>query len=344
MAFINGTVASESLSSIGFSGGFEADWIFGAAGSDILHSFYNNDILDGGDGNDQLFAGSGNDSLEGGSGDDFLFEGSGNDWSNGGQGNDSINSDLGDDTLIGGSGIDTISFIFIDVTGAGGEINDYVPINIDLNKSVQDFGVLGLDRYYGFENVGGSATNDRILGSAGANSLMGETGNDIVDGRAGNDLVQGGFGSDLLIGGAGADIIHTAFGFTIDSVRDRIDYNALSESGVALSARDLIFGFDPGGKATDDKIDLSTIDANPFLAGNQSFKFVNAFSAHVGEVRVVAMGGDTIVLVDADKDLSAEMAITIENATGLKAFDFMLLNRRYDCSSMNSISTRVMRC
>ena len=76
----------------------------------------------------------------------------------------------------------------------------------------------------------------------------------------------------------------------------------------------------------DDRIDLSSIDAVPSLGGNQAFQFVGSgnFAMFGGSVKVITVGGNTVVLVNNDSDATAEMAILVEGVTGLTADDFIL--------------------
>jgi Ca2+-binding RTX toxin-like protein len=72
-----------------------------------------------------------------------------------------------------------------------------------------------------------------------------------------------------------------------------------------------------------DKLDLSRIDANTALAGDQAFTFIgsSAFSANAtGQVRYV--GGVLYGSVDADAD--AEFAIVLTGAPKVMAADFLL--------------------
>jgi len=78
-----------------------------------------------------------------------------------------------------------------------------------------------------------------------------------------------------------------------------------------------------------DRIDLSTIDANPFVAGNQAFSFVGVGGFFgVGTVRVVNVGANTLVQVNSDFDFAPEMEILVDdgaaNAFNWVASDFIL--------------------
>jgi peptidase M10/serralysin-like protein len=94
---------------------------------------------------------------------------------------------------------------------------------------------------------------------------------------------------------------------------------ALNESGTTASTRDQIFEFVVG----EDRIDLSKIDANLSLKGNQAFKVVKSFTKVFGEIKLVKSGADTIVQVDGDKDSSIDMTILVVGAHLTKA-DFIL--------------------
>ena len=76
--------------------------------------------------------------------------------------------------------------------------------------------------------------------------------------------------------------------------------------------------------------DLSTIDANPFLSGNQAFQFIgtNPFSAP-GQVNVFNDAGNTVIQLNTDFDLyDAESQIQANdgptNASYWAAIDFIL--------------------
>ena len=96
------------------------------------------------------------------------------------------------------------------------------------------------------ENISGSQGNDGLAGNAGANVLQGWNGNDVLVGAG---------GTDTLSGGAGAD---------------RFVYSATTDSVFGANA-DVITDF---SHAQVDRIDLSAIDANTGVAGNQAFTFI----------------------------------------------------------------------
>lgn len=101
---------------------------------------------------------------------------------------------------------------------------------------------------------------------------------DLIDGGNGNDTLRGGAGNDTLIGGLGADSLYGELG------NDLFDYNSVNDSLVGV-ARDVIRDFAGAGAALGDRIDLTTIDANSVVAGNQAFIFGGSFTA--GHLRYV---------------------------------------------------------
>ncbi len=110
---------------------------------------------------------------------------------------------------------------------------------------------------------------------------------------------------------------------------DRFVYNSVFESGVGVGNRDIIQGFDFGTATTGDKIDLSAIDANWAVFGNQPFQFIgtNPFTAP-GQVGVFNQAGNTIIQLNTDFDLFAESQIQVNDgvhtASLWSAIDFIL--------------------
>ncbi len=270
----------------------------------------------------QVWCGAGNDTFIGGSDRDMVHDGSGNDNIALGDGDDSLTVGSGNDVYVGGSGEDSVAFGATTDDGFG---STAVSVNLTFDLAVtgsQNLGVYGSDRFSGFESIFGSGGNERFFGNSAANRINGNAGNDLIDGRSGADTLSGGNGIDTMIGGAGADFFDlTDFGF-----RDTVRYLALKDSGTAMTTRDTIAFFKSGGTATDDKIDLSAIDARPTLAGNQAFLFrgTGSFTSGAGEVRIVAQPFGCVVQIDTDADSAPEMTIFMQNNTTLKAFDFVL--------------------
>ena len=82
------------------------------------------------------------------------------------------------------------------------------------------------------------------------------------------------------------------------------DYNAVSDSP-AGTGRDVIHYFNEFFDDDDDQIDLTIIDANTLVAGNQAFIFGGSFTA--GHLRYV--GG--VLQGNTDADTAAEFEIQL---------------------------------
>jgi Ca2+-binding RTX toxin-like protein len=270
-------------------------------------------------GNDVIRTGAGNDHLEGGDGTNSYYDGDGNDTVLGGSGMDIARVDAGNDIYYGEGGSDTLYFYQIHYGFNGSFKLATQGVRVDLSRtSEQDLGEFGIDRFFSFENVVGTFGNDTFLGTNGVNAITGLDGNDILYGRGGNDLLDGGEGVDTLIGGIGADDIVASNGAT-ENYRDLVRYESLKDSGTTAATRDNILSFKRG----QDKIDLSKLDANLGLKGNQAFKVVKGFTKAFGEIKLVKSGADTLVQIDGDKDNSVDMTILVKNVYLTKG-DFIL--------------------
>lgn len=214
------------------------------------------DIYTGTPGPNWLNGGAGNDTINGAGGDDRIEGGPGNDTLNGGSGNDTLEGGEETDWIFGGSGDDDILGFGGDDQIDGGAGNDTI------------WGGLGPD------TIAGGDGDDILYGSHGTYD---EAGNDTLWGGAGNDTLYGGAGMDTLIGGLGKDNLIGGFG------ADRFWFGSIAESGPTVATADVIWDFTIGW----DKIDLSAIDANVLVAGNNAFTFIGggAFTGQAGQLR-----------------------------------------------------------
>ncbi len=328
--------ASGNLNTAGDSYGYFNDTIYvvyeGIARSyNDIFSYGGNDIIDLRDassGNQHLvYSGRGNDMVLGGDGNDHVFDTDGNDVILLGGNSDLVTAGAGNDVYDGGAGFDRLFFEDI-YNNLGLAVTNTVGVECDLKIIVaQNFGPFGFDVIRSFENVEGGAGSDHLLGTEGPNEIHGRLGNDLLEGRNGRDTIYGGNGADRLVGGRGADIMDC--GIEIDDHRDYIRYTAINESGIgtSITAIDSIYVFDQGGGATDDRIDLSRIDARASTtAVNEAFVFrgSSAFNQPGGEIRLEVVGLDTLVHIDNDGDAATEMNILIIGVIGLTAVEFIL--------------------
>jgi Ca2+-binding RTX toxin-like protein len=112
----------------------------------------------------------------------------------------------------------------------------------------------------GTEALNGGNGDDLLFGNAGNDTIGGSDGLDMLIGGAGNDILDGGNGNDVLVGGLGQDTL------TGGNDPDRFVFTDILDSTNA--AADSILGF---STSNDDIIDLSRIDANEDIAGNQTW-------------------------------------------------------------------------
>ena len=156
------------------------------------------------------------------------------------------------------------------INGTGGAANNQINGNEARNV------VFGMD---GNDKVRGRLGDDQISGGNGADSLHGD---------GGNDRIIGGAGQDRLTGGSGADVF--VFELSSDSV-----------VGQADKLRDF--------KSGTDRIDLSAIDANTGLAGNQAFEWQ---TSGTGAASLWVKSG--YLYGDTDGNGIADLAIQIGSA------------------------------
>ncbi|MBN4000341.1 hypothetical protein [Nostoc sp. LPT] len=168
--------------------------------------------------------------------------------------------------------------------------------------------------------INGGAGNDNLLGGYNNDVLTGDdpydgvAGNDYLDGSEGNDALFGLGGNDTLIGGAGTDTLSGGTG------NDVFGFDSVSDSQPGL-LRDIIKDFVGNGNLPGDRIDLSGIDANTNIAGDQAFTYIGsgAFTA-AGQIRY---SGD-ILQGNTDSNLSANFEIQLEGSPLLVASDIIV--------------------
>ncbi len=292
----------------------------GNALGNVLYAGAGNNILDGGDGFDtasyayatkgvtvslasavaQITGGSGSDTLlniESLTGSDFNDRLTCNNQAN------TLNGGVGADTMIGGVGndiyyVDNAGDVVTETSTLANEIDKVnSSVNYSLTANVENLTLTGTAAINGT----GNTSNNVLTGNAGAN---------ILNGGAGNDSLIGGLGKDNLTGGLGAD---------------KFKFNAVAETGITATTRDIIVDFN---HSQGDKIDLSAIDANTALAGNNAFSaptlggtFSGVF-ANPGELYFDQLAH--ILYGNNDADSAADFSIQLTGVNSLVAADFVL--------------------
>jgi serralysin len=136
----------------------------------------------------------------------------------------------------------------------------------------------------------------RLFGGAAADTLTGGANADSIHGNSGADVLRGGGGADTFL------------------------YHKSSDS--TAGSMDHILDFAAGT----DKIDLSKIDANTLVEGNQAFSFIgsNAFSGSAGQLRTYENNGSWFVEGDTNGDGAADLVIQLSVTGGpLTQTDFL---------------------
>jgi Ca2+-binding RTX toxin-like protein len=275
------------------------------------------DILRGGGGDDHLSAGA-EISFDVGTEVDHLF---------GGAGNDFLFSGFGD-IVDGGQGFDTVGLSYVGASaGITGDTailhrgEPLVPGGGTFN-SIERFSDIALTNFDDRMVIGDqkdSATvrawngNDHLIGQEMSITMYGGNGNDFLVGSTSFDVLYGEKGDDTLIGFLGADLLYGGEG------SDRFIFNT-------LDLLDRVMDFERGT----DKIDVSDLDANTAVAGNQAFTFIGdaAFSGAAGELRAYAGANNSYFIAgDVNGDRTADIMVQVDitlSGTQLTASDMLL--------------------
>ncbi len=307
-----------------------------------------------GNGGDNIIAGAGaNDTLSGGAGNDSL---------DGSTGDDSLIGGIGDDTYIIDAALDGV----VEAVGEGTDTIRATVASVTMAANTEVLVFTGGGNFTGTGNadnntITGGAGADLLDGRAGSDSMTGGLGNDVyvVDvatdvvlelagegtdtirtdlasltlaaevenltytgagsftgtGNALANVIMGGAGADTLTGGGGVDTLTGGLG------GDSFVLVALADSPVAtpVTISDFL-------AAQGDRIDLTAIDANSTIAGDDAFTFIGAalFSNVAGQLRIQTVGADLQVLGDVDGDGAADFAITLTSLATLAAAEFGL--------------------
>ena len=272
-------------------------------------------IINGTNHSETLAGTNAGDTINGFDGDDFLFGKAGNDTLKGGDGGDILDGGAGSDTLDGGSagfGVDTADYRSF----ANG-----VSVNL-LTGKAQDG--TGTDTLISIENVTGTQSGDTIIGDQVGNFLKGEAGVDFISGNGGADTILAGDGNDTVLGGSGQDKIDGGRGrdiLTGGDDADRFLYFSTGDSPVGSGARDTIRDFEKGL----DKIDVSLIDADTAVSGNQAFSFIGGGGFNdEGQIRATALNGGTLIQFNVGGNTVADFEIFLEKPVQLAGSDFLL--------------------
>ncbi len=257
---------------------------------------------------DTLSGGNIADFLEGHGGNDLLLGNGGRDTLNGGAGNDTISGGAGNDRMAGSTGddlyrVDTTGDVILEAASQGTDRVEST-VSYTLASNVENLTLLGTSALSG----SGNTLANMLLGNAGNNALNGGAGNDTISGGAGNDRMAGSTDADWMTGGEGAD--HFIF-------------SASSDSTAKVAGRDSISDF---SLAQHDLLDLSAIDANVNLTGNQRFKYIGEalFSGNSGELSARIITNGTLISGDINGDGLSDFGIFLDDKLEMGSDCFVL--------------------
>ena len=341
------------------SGTNNADYLEGTSGDDVILGNGGNNSLYGLAGNDTLDGGAGADVMAGGTGDDIYYVDDVNDvvWEWGGQGIDTVRASLSYHWYTLPTGIENLELIGPDPSGGdGNELDNIITGNDVYNALDGRAGNDTLRGYGGNDIIGGGEGNDILDGGAGDDFMHGGTGDDtyyvdrwgddvrenfnagtdtvysrisytlpefvenlelaasatnayaignssdnILRGNATDNLIVGGGGFDTMYGGTGAD----TFRFLAIGDAPLLGYDTIRDYSIAEG----------------DRIDLSAIDANLSVAGDQAFVYYGSggMNGIAGELRF----NNGFLEGDINGDAVADFRIQM-NAAPQTGADFIL--------------------
>ncbi len=208
-----------------------------------------------------------------------------------------------------GNDVFTVSSSTTVVAGLGGFDTVRSSATFTMSADVEKLELTGTSAINGTGNVNA----DIIVGNAANNVLKGMDGADRLTGNEGNDYLSGGNGADLLYGGAGSDRLNGCAGQ--DKMYGGADADVFIFSKASDSPRgsgDRVMDFQTGV----DKIDLSAIDADTSVTGDQAFVFG---SSAAGAASLWISSG--YVYGDTNNDGVADLAIYVSGS--VRQTDFL---------------------
>jgi serralysin len=216
----------------------------------------------------------------GGSGADTLVGNAASNTLDGGAGADTMSGGLGNDTFI----VDNTRDMVTELAGQGTD-TEFASVTVTLGANVENLVLVG----GGAVNGTGNGLVNILTGNAAANALSGANGGDTLIGGGGIDRLTGGSGNDLFV------------------------FQSASDSGVGIGMRDVVADWRSG-----DLIDLSSMDADATLGGDQAFLWLGtaAFGGHAGELRFSVSGRAGVLSGDVDGNGVADFEIEL---TGIRA-------------------------
>ncbi|PZR94843.1 MAG: calcium-binding protein [Stutzerimonas stutzeri] len=292
----------------------QADVLVGTVGADNLVGLAGDDVLIGEGGDDRIVTGEGSDFADAGEGSDIVFLGAGDDHGFGGAGDDALYGEAGDDRVFGGAGDDRIEGGVGSDTVVGGAGDDLIL------ASVGD----GNDTYHGDDLAGGAGIDTLDMSAISAaitvdlgSGLLGR--GSAVSAQSGHDTL---WGIENVATGSGDDTITASS--AVNVMEGGAGNDVFRFTSVQAADGDTILDFEPG-----DRLDLSAIDADAGVAGNQGFTIASGSQFTASAQLLVtyetrADGDYTIVSGNVNGDPEADFQISLKGSHTLSPSNIAL--------------------
>jgi Ca2+-binding RTX toxin-like protein len=141
--------------------------------------------------------------------------------------------------------------------------------------------------------IKGTAKSDYILGGSDSNYIEGGAGDDVIAGGGGRDFISGGTGNDIFV------------------------YRTSPDDGI-----DRIADFVQG----QDRIDLATILGAPKALPDWQWLGSDSFTGHAWQLHYTQSDDATVIELDANGDLKADLKIELTGKIALSTSDFILVH------------------
>jgi Ca2+-binding RTX toxin-like protein len=230
--------------------------------------------------------------LQGSAGDDVFSVSQKSTIVNAGLGIDTVQSSV---TWLMSAGVEKLVLTgTAAINGTGTTLNDSILGNEAANILKGNAGDDLLNGSGGADTLKGGSGADKLEGGVGADQLFGDSGADTLQGGAGDDRLMGGSDADVLTGGDGADT------FVFSSVSQ-------CRTGQADVITDFVLGVD--------HLDLSAIDANTRMDGNQAFVWGGTGIGHLAMV-----SGHLVADVNGDGKMDLDLQLGGRAVSALDLF------------------------
>lgn len=216
--------------------------------------------------------------------------------------NNVITGNAGNNVLNGGDGIDTVSYA--NATGA---------VTVSLATATAQATGFGSDTLSNFENIIGSAFNDRLTGNALANRLDGGLGGDTLTGGAGDDTYVVNAATDIIVEGvsAGTDTVISSVNWTLQPTLENLTLTGTTATiGNGNSTHNVLVG-NAANNVMNAGAGNDTVNG---AAGNDSLNGSTGndrLDGGTGNDTLIGGEGSDVYVTDSAADIISEVGTTV---------------------------------